>query len=669
VSWEADACRNADLVGTAEELGFTSLRGGINPCPACGVDQRLDPVNVFIGERDKRQRWKCHRCGAGGTVVDLVSFDQAGESHSPSQRPQVAATVRAWFAVRGACEPDPYQTPQDALQSPAPMRRPLPRPRAEEPRQPPPAVEVRALWDACVSVTDDPEVARWLADERGLDPGAVADLDLARALPHGVALPTWAAVGRQTWAAGGWRLILPCFDATGELATVKARRIATGAPKEVAPGGCSVVGTVYANGAARAMLTDRTPADVVITEGGPDWLTWAHLDAARAVFGVYTGGWGESIGERIPDGVRVALRTHDDKGGRKLAEAVRRTLPDRCEITEPPTGEHDDNDRLKEGTLPDGPFPKPSSWDQLAPIGVAALTTEPPERAWLLRRNDDDGLFPLGRVGILAGAGGVGKSFAVVDLAVAVAAGLPWFGVFPVDNPGRVLLAMGEETSEEINRRVYNVVKARKLTPAQRDLVATCLFPLPLAGNSNVALSCSDNGEGEVTTKAAGALVRALREHGPWSLIILDPMSRFAGPDAEKDNAAATRFVQVVESLAMPELGHKIGTRRVGPSVLLTHHTSQDARNQKDQTNVKTTATRGVTGLTDAVRWAATLVETDDGVQFTVGKSNYGPTGATLKLTRGPDGTLRKAAAAQSGQPTPGAKSRGGTHYDFEELL
>jgi hypothetical protein len=93
-----------------------------------------------------------------------------------------------------------------------------------------------------------------------------------------------------------------------------------------------VVGTVYANRTARAMLAHRTPADVVIAEGGPDWLTWAHLDAARAVFGVYAGGWGESIGERIPDGVRAALRTHADEGGRKLAEAVRRTLTGRCAL-------------------------------------------------------------------------------------------------------------------------------------------------------------------------------------------------------------------------------------------------------------------------------------------------------------------------------------------------
>jgi len=37
-----------------------------------------------------------------------------------------------------------------------------------------------------------------------------------------------------------------------------------------------------------------------------------------------------------------------------------------------------------------------------------------------------------------------GKTWAITDLAVSVASGTPWLGIFPVDAPGPVLLFAGE---------------------------------------------------------------------------------------------------------------------------------------------------------------------------------------------------------------------------------
>ena len=54
---------------------------------------------------------------------------------------------------------------------------------------------------------------------------------------------------------------------------------------------------------------------------------------------------------------------------------------------------------------------------------------------------------------------------------------------------------------------------------------------------------------------------------GGFRLVVVDPLSRFAGPDAEKDNAAATRFMQALESLAAPDR-----------AILNAHHTNKLSR-------------------------------------------------------------------------------------------
>ena len=62
-------------------------------------------------------------------------------------------------------------------------------------------------------------------------------------------------------------------------------------------------------------------------------------------------------------------------------------------------------------------------------------STPPPPRRWLLRdarKENRDGVLPLGKVGLLAAAGGVGKTTANTQLTLAVASGTTWLGAFEV---------------------------------------------------------------------------------------------------------------------------------------------------------------------------------------------------------------------------------------------
>lgn len=271
----------------------------------------------------------------------------------------------------------------------------------------------------------------------------------------------------------------------------------------------------------------------------------------------------------------------------------------------------------------------------------------PEERAWLLKRPDPDhqpadhapsiGLFPLGKVGLLAAAGGVGKTMALCELALAVATGAKWLGFLEVATTGNVLLALGEEDAAEFHRRLWHAAQVMGLDDDQRREAAARIVALPLAGNPNMALT-RELGKEPPEAPAAEELRCRLGE-AEWSLIVLDPASRFAGPDVEKDNVAATRFVQVLETLAAAP---------GNPAVLVAHHTSQAARKERA---TDATVARGVTAFSDAVRWQATLTnrkgydDAPDLVDFNVAKNNYARPwdGFTLKRDNEAGGVLREA--------------------------
>lgn len=277
------------------------------------------------------------------------------------------------------------------------------------------------------------------------------------------------------------------------------------------------------------------------------------------------------------------------------------------------------------------------------------LLTVPPSRSY----RDTRHVLARGTVGMLAAGGGVGKSMALMQLAVAVATDTAWLvgdaegefaGFLTHAEGGKVLLALGEENAAKAHRRM-DVLTAH-LTPEERTLLEQRLVVLPLeAVPVGLMADRASSGAEAHAGDTAAELEQLLMEGGPWALVILDPLSRFAGMETEIDNASATRFVQVLERF----------TKAPGePTVLVSHHTGQNARQEGLH---DATAARGATALTDGVRWVATLIrekpsgEVEERVapllSMAVTKNNYGMELWPFWLARGEGGSLRCATRAE----------------------
>jgi hypothetical protein len=349
-----EAAREVPLLDVARGLGL-DLRGrgrSLSPCPGCGEDRR--------GSGDKRGPigltrdgggWACHRCDAKGDGLALASWVLNG---GPLEGRERAATVRAFYAAQGWCEPAGDANRTTVRRSPPRRPRPAPEPPPARERTP---EEVGALWSRCVRVCDDGgEVAAYL-EGRGIPAGAVEDLDLARALPADAILPPWAGRAGRPWPISGHRLIVPLFDSAGVLVTLQAVAVNPAEPSKLWPRGGGPAGAVFADPLARLWLSREPMGDgsdpaeavrrygLVVAEGAPDFLTWATnwgeaCEDAPAVVAVAAGSWTAELAARVPDGTNVTLATHPDKAGDRYAQEVARSLSGRCSLRRwrPPEG-------------------------------------------------------------------------------------------------------------------------------------------------------------------------------------------------------------------------------------------------------------------------------------------------------------------------------------------
>jgi RecA-family ATPase len=231
--------------------------------------------------------------------------------------------------------------------------------------------------------------------------------------------------------------------------------------------------------------------------------------------------------------------------------------------------------------------------------------------------NPHEGYLPQSIIAMLIGAGGIGKTHLLAQLAVAVASGTPFLDCLFPTKPGAVFLGLGENQYDDIHRILYKASK--KLRDKQPDLTEEDLLEeaakriAPFSFHGKQA-SFIQHGQ---PSNYFGMLKEGLKAAAPkegWSLLIFDPISRLMGADAETDNAAATQFIALMEELSQ-ELPGK-------PTVLLSHHTNKSASRLNSTLDNKSkpdqSAARGSSALTYGARWVSNYYQEEEGNKFTL---------------------------------------------------
>lgn len=211
------------------------------------------------------------------------------------------------------------------------------------------------------------------------------------------------------------------------------------------------------------------------------------------------------------------------------------------------------------------------------------LLVDPPKKPMLLEYVNDKsvstGFLPKGIVAMLVGAGGVGKTHLLAHLAIST--GTAWLNAFtPTDHcgegkKGNVFIGLGENQYDDIHRVLHKASK--QLRKQQPDLFKTDSLK-ELSKRIAVFSFCGQQAafiENKSPSLYFQQLKMKLIEISPqdgWSIIILDPISRLMGADAETDNAAATQFIALMEELTIDLPGN--------PTVLLAHHINKAALQQ-----------------------------------------------------------------------------------------
>lgn len=258
---------------------------------------------------------------------------------------------------------------------------------------------------------------------------------------------------------------------------------------------------------------------------------------------------------------------------------------------------------------------------------LGTFTNHVPEREYLFHSTSafglNEGFLPSGVTCILAAPGGCGKTYLLMQAAIAASCGGYWLDA-KAKRPMKVLFLAAEEEQDELTRRAQIVARSMGLME-KPELMALAENNLRVFGRlgRNERLM-DDNGEPrEVFIR----LKFFLEKNPDIKLVILDPASDYMCREAEKDNAAAKDWTNLVSQLTLTP---------GKPTVLVSHHTRKENQggtifkaSEKDKApEMNADSIRGAGGLVYSFRWAMLLArrEYDDGTEkvfIRVVKTNY----------------------------------------------
>ena len=205
------------------------------------------------------------------------------------------------------------------------------------------------------------------------------------------------------------------------------------------------------------------------------------------------------------------------------------------------------------------------------PILVRMSDVKPQEIDWLWK-----GRIPVGRLTLLSGVPGLGKSFLTVDMAARISVGRAWPDGSPCKLGSVVLVSCEDDPADTIRPRLdacgADTGRVHVLTGVQR------IEPFRNK-KSETAFTLAD----------LEPLDRALGQLGDVRLVVIDPVGSYFG--AERDSHVDTEVRALLAPLAVLAQKHRV-------AILLVAHTRKSITGTADESVL---GSRAFTGLARAV--------------------------------------------------------------------
>jgi hypothetical protein len=210
---------------------------------------------------------------------------------------------------------------------------------------------------------------------------------------------------------------------------------------------------------------------------------------------------------------------------------------------------------------------------------------DPPEPVeWLI-----EDVLPIESVGLIAGMGGLGKSYLLMDLCVRLAAG-PGIGQSclggKVMTEARTFLLTGEDNYRAVNRRLHQIIDPREFKKLGDRLR---LVPMPDAGGTQHFL-INVGGTFHMTTEFEDICSEIIRFDPDLGGI--DPFSAFCAADINSDPAAAQTWWNAMTKLSS----------ETKSALITSHHMRKSEAEITDLMSARL-AIRGTSGIVDGARW------------------------------------------------------------------
>lgn len=201
-----------------------------------------------------------------------------------------------------------------------------------------------------------------------------------------------------------------------------------------------------------------------------------------------------------------------------------------------------------------------------------------------------------GIVGMVVGAGGVGKTHFLTQLGLSIAVGTPFLNRYPIEKPGCVFIGLGENSDEDVHRLLRKTFRRMfhidsQMTFEQEQNLEQISRRISVSSFTGMQASFIHQGNPTALFELFLKELKAREPEEGWACIILDPISRFLGSDAETDNSAATQFIALLERMTLDLRGK--------PTVLFGHHMNKTG---VSGTNTDQSSARGSSAITDGVR-------------------------------------------------------------------